>query len=176
MRERHSLKKWLGGLAMAAVLAAGCGHYEVIDRPTVPLARFGSISMGRFTTDEFLASLRGSERYEKYLPVTAEANRAVYMAIRDRLERVPVTAGGPRLVLSANLTDFATGSGAARAMAFVGLVPGGAGEGVIDYHITLSSEGQLVASYNVRRKITGGASGAYEAEGADIVSFLLDNQ
>lgn len=176
MQATLTMKRWLGGLALAGLLAAGCAPYNVIDAPTAPLSSFGSVSMGRFTTDEFLNSLKGSPRYEKYLPVTAEANRAVYMGIRTRLQNLPFTGSGPRLVLSANLENFSTGAGAARALSFIGIVPEGAGDGIIEYHVTLSSAGRLIASYDVRRKITGGSEGAYEAEAADIVRFLKDKQ
>ena len=167
----------MGVWIVLGVLAAGCTpRYETIDRPVVPLAGFGSVVMGRFSTAQFLDSLRGTARYAKYLPVTEDANRAVWFAVRDRLHGVPVTPGGPRLVVSADLVYFATGSGAARALAWVGLLPQETGDGLIEYRVHLDSQGVRVATYEVRCRITGGSAGAYQAVGEDIVRFLTDHQ
>lgn len=173
--QKTRTSRWTG-FVFLGLLSAGCApRYQVVDSPVAPLGRFGGVVLGRFSTRGFLISLKGTSRYAPYLPVTEKANYEVYEAVQSRLGEVPFTPGAPRLVLSATLVDFMTGSGVARALQAFDLVPEGAGDGRIVYHIVLSAAGRRVASYNVHQLIRGGAEGAYQAEGANIVRFLMDH-
>jgi hypothetical protein len=159
--RRRSMNRWLGGLALIGALAAGCARqYEVAEEPSVPLSRFGSVSLGDFSTGEFLSGVKARPRYGHTQMVVSEANRAVYRAVLARLKELRGAGGGPPLLLTANLDDFEMDRG----------------QGLIQYHVNLSSAGQPVASYDVRRRIMGGTKGAYEAEGDDIARFLIDHQ
>ncbi|MGH7441051.1 MAG: hypothetical protein ACREKE_00100 [bacterium] len=175
--KRWSCALYFAGLALLGLLATACApRYQAVDSPSTPLSQFGHISLGHFTTSDFLDSIKGTPRYEKYLLPTADANSAVYEAVKSRLNKVRLTQGGPRLLLSADMENFSTGSGATRALAMFGLVPSGVGQGIVEYQVDLTSKGQRVATYTVRRPIKGGAKGAYDALGSDIVQFLVDHQ
>ena len=171
-----------GGLALLALLVAGCVAkvYTIIDEPRSPLKRFGGVTVGSFSTKDFLDSIENTERREKYKPVTAEANDSVADEVEDLVKGWVGTPGGPKLILTAVLDDYATGSGAMRAMSHFGMFGGnhGAsnqlGAGVIEYTVTLKSGTTLVATYQVRVRITGRAAGAYKLTGRNIARFLED--
>lgn len=172
-------------LTVLVLALSGCKSrkvYTIIDEPNAPLGRFGAVSVGKFNTKEFLASIESDERRDKYAPVTQEMNDAVMAALRGELAAWEGTKGGPPLVVSAVLDDYATGSGALRGMSRFGMFgnSGGhspalqLGQGVIDYTVTLMSGSTTVATYRVAVRITGASAGAYKVTGRNIAKFLFD--
>ena len=161
MLRRGSINRWLGGLALIAGLAAGCARQTVAaEDPSVPLSRFDGVSVGDFSTDAYLASIKGTPRYAPMLAVTSGANQTVRSAVLARLRGMRGDDNGPPLLLTAQLDDFDARGG----------------QGFMEYRVTLSTTGLPVASYTVRREIMGGVKGAYEAEGDDIARYVIDHQ
>jgi hypothetical protein len=161
MGRRRSIIRWLTGLALLGGLATGCAPQIVADEdPSVPLARFDGVSVGDFSTGAYLAGVRGMPRYAHIVAVTLGANQTVRSAVLARLRGLKGDDNGPPLLLTAELDDFDARGG----------------HGFMEYHVTLSSVGQSVASYTVRREIMGGVKGAYEAEGDDIARYVMDHQ
>ena len=177
------MKRTLWLLAVALLFVQGCyPGYVVVDRPQGGLGRFGKIMIGDFNTVAFMNSLKGTKRYEPYLPVTKESNETIRGRVSESLKGWQGKVGGPTLVMTAVLDDFATGSGAARVMSHFGMfgsVGGGAarqmGNGTIQYTVSLKSGATLVASYQVKVEITGGSEGAFKVVAADIKKFIDDN-
>ena len=174
--------KWAGiMLALSVVLLAGCKKvYVIVDEPTAPLARFGKVVIGKFNITDFLESIESAERRDKYSPVAKEANVEVIKTLEEELKNWQGTAGGPSLVLSAVMDDFATGSGAMRALSHFGVFGGPhhsntmLGQGLIEYTVTLKSGSSTVATYKVGVKITGKSLSAYRLEARNIAKFLFD--
>lgn len=161
MGRRRSINRWLTGLALLGGLAAGCARQVVApEDPAVPLSRFDGVSVGDFSTGAYLAGVKGTPRYAHTLAITAGANQTVRSAVLARLRELKGDDSGPPLLLTAELDDFDARGG----------------QGFMQYHVTLSSAGQPVASYTVRREIMGGVKGAYEAEGDDIARYVVDHQ
>jgi len=116
------MKRILWLLAVAVFFVQGCSPgYVVLDRPHGSLGRFSKVVVGEFNTQAFLNSLKGTKRYEPYLPVTKQSNDTVRGEVADLLQGWKGKAGGPVLSMSAVLDDFATGSGAARALSHFGM-------------------------------------------------------
>jgi hypothetical protein len=169
-------RKAVLAIALLALGAVSCKRYNVVERPTAPMGHFSRITIGKFSYTEYMEQLKGTERYAKYLPVAAAANDSVRKGVIADLSGWQGAAKGPVLEMTAVMDDFATGSGATRALAVFGLVPSGMGQGKIAYGVTLRSNNTVVASYDVTIPITGGSKGAYEAMSNAIASFIDDNR
>ncbi len=187
MRESRSMLGRLGGLLALACLATGCGkEYVILQPPTEPLANFGCVILGRFSTDRFMAHFKGRSFYGKYLKLANMANRDVWLGAKNRLNRVPVRPGRPCLVVSAEMQDLYISnmfadlslgilrdqissddwSGAVHksglATDILSVIwpwprsTGPSPNGTLTYRMTVSCNGRIVATFSVNRPIYGG--------------------
>ncbi|MBW8888532.1 MAG: hypothetical protein JF616_12315 [Fibrobacteres bacterium] len=159
----------LTGMFFACASAPNGGKttYTVLQAPTPHLGTFGSITLGTVS-----GAGDGTTTEDSYLAGAAEANAEMTKALGLRLPGVFTTPNGPPLVMTADLVRFA------RSASFMSKwnahvsdpgTPKNYGAGHIRYRVSLSSNGALVAQYEVMK-----AASAYDAEADMIVKFLND--
>jgi hypothetical protein len=160
------------GLAVLAATISACAGtpkttYTVSQAPSMHIGTFGSIALGTVS-----GAGDGTTTEASYLAGAADANAEMTKALTARLPSVATTPGGPPLVLKADLVRFA------RSAAFMSKwlvhntyygVPQNYGNGHLRYHVSLTSNGTVIAQYEVVKAAT-----AFDAEADMIVKFLND--
>jgi len=153
--------------AFSACAGTPKSTYTVSQAPPMHLGTFGSIALGTVS-----GAGDGTTVEASYLAGAADANEEMTKALTARLPAVATTPGGPPLVLSADLVRFA------RSAAFMNKwlvhntyygVPQNYGNGHIRYRVSLTSNGTVIAQYEVMKAAT-----AFDAEADMIVKFLND--
>ena len=176
------MKKWLLlGFALLFCVDARAERkpYKVLVTPEKGLGQYGKVAVGNFDTRAFLEKLKekNASNYESYAELTPKINQLVRNYVVEAMNSRTVELKGAGLVVSAKLLNYRTGDAGARATgAFFSSGGGGSrmGNGFLDYEITLSSAGKIVAMFNVHSDIKANKEGAYRAIGSYINWFLQD--
>jgi hypothetical protein len=160
------------GLIVLIAAISACGGtpkttYTVGQAPSMHLGTFGSVALGTVS-----GAGDGTATEDSYLAAAADANAEMTKALTARLPAVATTPGGPPLLLTADLIRFA------RSQAFMSKwlahnsysgTPQNYGNGHLRYRVSLTSNGTMIAQYEVVKAAT-----AFDVEADMIVKFLND--
>jgi hypothetical protein len=121
------MTKRILGIVMLGLLAAGCASTQR-DANFVPLGSYSSISVSTDAKD-FLAKIADDPHYDGYVKSCQDANDVVAKGVSNWISEKFVGSGSKALKLRASISEFKSGSGAAR------FFLGNAANGYIVYHV-----------------------------------------